>query len=182
MRWAVKICWAQAIKLFMFKPATQIGAICFKTGKCLKRSGFFCSESELPQSKHGQWAQQRGVYMTTVHVDTTVTLWCRRCETSSGSRLTSTSWPPCCQSHERRQTCPLKAKQRTNEATNCWKKRNQTGKKGENRQGAGTRGFDTQTQSQSSWANTAVGLVLLSGVLWQRIGFVRQGARAGTWG
>lgn len=43
--------------------------------------------------KHKQWAQQRGVYMTTVHVDTTVTLCSRRRETSSGSRLTSTSRP-----------------------------------------------------------------------------------------
>nr|XP_046261483.1 glypican-3 isoform X2 [Scatophagus argus] len=43
------------------------------------------------ESKRKQWAQQKGVYMTTVHVHTTVTLCTRRCETSSGSRFTSTS-------------------------------------------------------------------------------------------
>lgn len=36
--------------------------------------------------------------MTTVHADTTVTLFSRRRETSSGSCLTLTPWPPCCQS------------------------------------------------------------------------------------
>lgn len=90
MRQAVEKCRAQAIKLFTFKPANQTGAICFKTCKCMNRFGFFRSESERSQSKHRQWAQQRGVYMTTVHVDTTVTLCSRRRETSSGSRLTST--------------------------------------------------------------------------------------------
>lgn len=98
MRQAVEKCRAQAIKLFTFKPANQTGAICFKTCKCMNRFGFFRSESERSQSKHRQWAQQRGVYMTTVHVDTTVTLCSRRRETSSGSRLTSTPWPPRCQS------------------------------------------------------------------------------------
>lgn len=67
-------------------------------------------------------------------------------------------------------------------ATNSWKKRNQTEEEGENSQGAETRGFDTLIQSQRSWANTAVGVVLLSGMLWQRFGFAGQGARAGTQG
>lgn len=60
MRWSVKICWAQAIKLFTSKPADQIGAIYFKTGKCKNKFGFFCCESECSQSKH----RQRGIYMT----------------------------------------------------------------------------------------------------------------------
>jgi len=105
-----------------------------------------------------------------------------RCETSAGSRLTSTSWPPWRQSHEKRQAYAAKAKQRTETATNCREKRNQTEEVGENSSGAGTRGFDTPIQSQRSWANMAVGVVLLSGMLWQRFGFVGQGARAGTQG
>ena len=58
-------------------------------------------------------------------------------------------------------------------------------KKGRKQTGSRNKGvwsLHTQTQSRRSWANSALGVVLLSGVLWQRFGFVRQGAGAGTWG
>lgn len=138
----------------------------------MKRFGFFCSESQQSPSKHWQWAQQRGVYMTTVHVDTTVTLCSRRRETSSGTRLTSAPWPPQPSIPWKRQTCSPKAKQRTNEATNCSKKRNQTEKEGENSQGSRNKGVryadtkPTQLSKHGSGSSPPVGDVVAE--IWVR--------------
>lgn len=57
----MKKCWAQAIKYFTSKPADQIEAIYFKTGKGMNTFGFFCCEPKCSQSKHRQY----GIYMTT---------------------------------------------------------------------------------------------------------------------
>lgn len=140
---------ARAIKLFTFWPANQTGAIYFQTCRCMKGPGFFGSESQTSQPRRRRWAQQRGVYMTTVHVDTTATLCGGRRETSSGSRLASTPRPPRCQSPGNARRA-LRKPNKEQMKLQTWEKRNQTEEQGENSQGAGTGGLDARTQSRRS--------------------------------
>lgn len=156
---------ARAIKLFTFWPANQTGAIYFQTCRCMKGPGFFGSESQTSQPKRRRWAQQRGVYMTTVHVDTTATLCGGRRETSSGSRLRLDPSTSPLSIPWKRQTCAPKAKQRTNEATNLGEKKPNrgTGRKQPGSRNRGARCTDTkptQLSKHGSGSSPPVGDVV----------------------
>lgn len=109
--------------------------------------GFLCravGEISVHTHRRRPRAQQRGVYTTTVHVDTTVTLCSPRRETSSGSRrctsapVTSTN-PPF---GKRQDARFLKTNKEQMKLQTAGEKRNQTERReGENSQGAGTRGL-----------------------------------------
>lgn len=55
-------------------------------------------------------------------------------------------------------------------------------RRGRKQTGSRDEGFDMWTQSRSSWANMAEGVVLQLGMLWQRFGFGVQWASAGPRG
>lgn len=155
----------KVVKLFMFVPANQIN-----------RSSLFCSESKRSRSKAERWFTWLLCMLTPTWHYVAGDMRLPQVAASPPPRdLPSILW----------KTSDARCERQTEnkkKATNSWKKKNQTEEEGENTQGAETRGFDTLIQSQRSWANTAVGVVLLSGMLWQRFGFAGQGARAGTQG